>query len=629
MSGGDTDGKSNPSLTRPRWYLIYFLLAAFDIFSLSGSLYLHHRLMGIYNHSIAADHEWAKRFERYPHMQRLILAVDAPGNDVFASSDVEGESSRIEQALTRFKEELVAARKDLLIQPKAYQLPATQILLLLDKLKAVERGSEEIVAESTALFAHYRRGEIEMAGRRMAQMDRKFAQTILAVIGLEDKANAIQRTQLEGQIKQARQMKQFEYLIAGLIAFMVCGVAIYGHKLSRVAAAEQRALEEAKLIAERANLTRSKFFAAANHDLRQPLHAITMFLPSLSKRVTDSTCQGIISGIRRSCESMNKLLEALLDISKLDAGVVQPEVKPVSTLGMFQMLTAEFTPQAHQNGSELRVVPVDGTIHTDPTLLIRILRNLLSNAIQHTSRGRVLFGARRRGSSLRFEVWDTGVGIPLDQLERIFEEFYQVPTAQRRDDQGLGLGLAIVDRLSNLLGHPVKVKSVAGKGSMFAVEVPMIRGRGNVESEPSLTVDYVDSEMAGLVVVVIDDEVEVLEGTRIVLEDLGCQVIGATTTEAALAQIAESEREPDFILVDFRLSGGDCGIKALQRVRQFVGMPLPAVVVTGDTNRSIHELAEINDCKVVHKPVQPAELLAVLETSLRRFGLRTSQRQAS
>jgi CheY-like chemotaxis protein len=230
----------------------------------------------------------------------------------------------------------------------------------------------------------------------------------------------------------------------------------------------------------------------------------------------------------------------------------------------------------------------------------------------------VLFGARRRGAYLRFEVWDTGVGIADDHREEIFQEFYQIgsPERDRSRGQGLGLGLAVVHRLSVLLGHRVEVRSVPGKGSLFAVEVPMTQEPEDDEIEVYSAAREPNSDMAGAVVVVIEDEAEVLAGTRMNLEDWGCRVIAADTIDAALAKIAESDRQPDAILMDYHLHGEEIGTMAIERIRRFVGTPIPAIIVTGDTAPwRIREAAE-NGYALVHKPVRPEKLRALLQAGL-------------
>jgi PAS domain S-box-containing protein len=378
----------------------------------------------------------------------------------------------------------------------------------------------------------------------------------------------------------------------------------------------QEKLESAKLEAERANLAKSKFFASASHDLRQPIHTMSLYLSLLSSKATAAEHREIIDALQSSCESIEGLLNALLDISKLDAGVISPEVRPIHAGQLLQKIKIEFALQARRKRIDLHVVPVDAMVATDPTLFERILRNILSNAIRHTEQGRVLLGARRRGSTLRFEVWDTGAGIAGDEIEKIFQEFYQVGNPERDRNQGLGLGLAIVDRVAKLLGHALDVRSTLGRGSMFAIEVPIASDESRLVRELS-GADQDSDEIVDTTVVLIEDNAAVLNGTKMILEDWGCRVIAAETIGAALEGIARSNHRPDVILADFRLRGNETGLMAIDSVNQFAGTTLPAIIITGDTDpKRIREALESGHT-LLHKPVQAAKLKTALEAALR------------
>lgn len=378
----------------------------------------------------------------------------------------------------------------------------------------------------------------------------------------------------------------------------------------------EEALRTAKLDAERANRTRSKFFAAASHDLRQPLHAVALYLPVLARRVTNDKAQEVIDAIKSSYEAMGNLLDALLDFSKLDAGVVTPDISPIPAAALFDKLMVEFAPQAAERNIELRVMPLDAYVLSDPTLLEATLRNYLSNAIRYTSGGKILLAGRQRGRNLRFEVWDTGTGIPDDKIDEIFQEFCQLDNPERDRDQGLGLGLAIVARLSSLLGHQIDVKSQLGKGSMFAIEVPFCeapRQAGDIfiPCRPGAGL------LEGAVVVLIDDEAEIVRGTRLLLEDWGCEVITAETIDEAIAKVAEQGGMPDVILADLRLRKNTTGIMAVESIRNFLGVHVPAVIVTGDTDpRWLRQVNELG-LPLLRKPVQPEDLRDALELEMR------------
>jgi CheY-like chemotaxis protein len=342
---------------------------------------------------------------------------------------------------------------------------------------------------------------------------------------------------------------------------------------------------------------------------------MALYLPLLSKRLTDPKCEEIVDAIKGSCDSMGGLLNALLDISKLDAGVVEPKVVSVATLPLFRSLEREFALQAEEKGIALRVIPVERTISTDPTLIERILRNLLANAVRHTARGRVLLGARRHGLKLRFEIWDSGIGIEESQLDGIFQEFYQVGNPERDRHQGLGLGLAIVERLARLLDHRLAVRSKPGKGSVFSVEVPLISAEPYASKSDSTSVQC-RLDLNGKLVVLIDDDGQVLKASTKTLEEWDCDVISAETIGAALTKIEQHGRRPDLILADFRLRGEETGLMAVDLINQFVGRKVPAVIITGDTDpRRIREATQ-GGYPLLHKPVQAEKLRAVVESEL-------------
>jgi len=381
----------------------------------------------------------------------------------------------------------------------------------------------------------------------------------------------------------------------------------------------QEALQTAKLEAEQANLAKSRFFAAASHDLRQPMHSVALCLPLLTKRVTEPRAREILDTIQASCDSMSGLLDTLLDISKLDAGVVKPRIVAVATEPLLRKLEKEFSVQAQNKGIALRVVPVTRTIATDPNLLERILRNLMANAIRHTAYGRVLLGARRHGPNLRVEVWDSGVGIDAGQQEKIFQEFYQIGNPERDRSQGLGLGLAIVQRLSRLLGHRIEVRSQLGRGSVFTVEVPLV-------NETALTAEHDgdpvpgDRDLGGKLVVLVDDDPHVLRSTTMMLQEWGCQVISAQTIGTALTKLEQHGPAPDLILADYRLRGDETGLMAIELVNQFVGKSTRAIIITGDTDPERIRDATRSGYPLLHKPVEASRLRLLLEAELESSG---------
>ncbi len=367
--------------------------------------------------------------------------------------------------------------------------------------------------------------------------------------------------------------------------------------------------------AEEAIAARTKFFAAASHDLRQPLHAISLYLPVLEQDSESDRSRQMTAAIGNACESMNLLLDSLLEISRLDAGVIEPRVSAAPLADILDQLMTEFGPQAAARSLELRVVPASGWVNTDIALLWPILRNLLSNAIRYTPKGRILVGARRRGDNIALEVWDTGIGIADNQQERIFEEFHQLGNPERDRNQGLGLGLAIVRRLAKLLDHPLELRSVPGRGTVFRLTMPLTGEPALAEAGDGAAMSTLP-DMAGMLAVLVEDDSEVLEATKFMLERWRCDVIATDTAAKAATQVSAGGRVPDFILADLRLRGGETGVLAIEALREAVGAPIPGLIVTGDTDPDRLRQVAGSGYKLLHKPLTAARFRMAIEVLL-------------
>ena len=378
-------------------------------------------------------------------------------------------------------------------------------------------------------------------------------------------------------------------------------------------------LRQAKEEAERANLAKSKFLAAASHDLRQPLQAANLFMAVLQNRVNEEERRFVLDKLQQSLSALESLLNALLDVSKLEAGVHQPNPSVFPVGELFIQLASEFAPRAAERRLRFRVVPASVYLRTDRTFLERILRNLLSNALAYTEQGGILLGARRRGRHLRIEVWDTGIGIPADKLEEIFEDFSQLGNEHRDRDRGLGLGLAIVKRIAKLLDSRVTVRSRPGKGSVFACDIPLAHPAPEAAptaAEPGQP----PTEGPGRLIAVIDDEVSVREGLALLLSDWGhAPVVGSTTAEV-MDQLAELGLAPDLIIADYQLAGGRTGAEAIEEIRRQCGRNLPAIVLTGDTAPEHLGAARRKGYILLHKPIGQEHLRLVLGSLLEGKG---------
>jgi signal transduction histidine kinase len=373
-------------------------------------------------------------------------------------------------------------------------------------------------------------------------------------------------------------------------------------------------MDAARRSAEQANAAKTRFLAAASHDLRQPIHALGLLLATLADRVRNAQTAPLLGQIDASVDAVDAMLNSLLDISKLDAGVVHPNIGPVDLGALLERLEAEYQPVARLTDNGLRLRPASATVLSDAAMLQRVLANLISNALRYTHHGRVLVAARKRGASIRIDVYDNGPGIPAESLEDIFLEFHQLGNPERDRRRGLGLGLAIVKRLVGLLGHRMEVRSEVGRGSRFSVTLPRSveaqRPREQDSAEPN-------ADLRGSHVLVLDDEVSVLDAMRRLLEGWGCEVTTAATPEEAEAYVHPS-RPPDLVIVDYRLRQHASGIETIGKLHQRIGKPVPALVITGDTAPDRLREAQESGYPLLHKPVLPARLRSAMRQLMER-----------
>ncbi len=389
--------------------------------------------------------------------------------------------------------------------------------------------------------------------------------------------------------------------------------------------AAEEALRLAKADAEQANLSKTKFLAAASHDLLQPLNAARLFVSALGDLEQPAANRGLLDNLDVALASVEDLLSALLDISKLDAGAVRPEVADFPIKSLFGALATEYAAVARERGLSLRVVACHAVLRSDIRLLRRILQNFLSNALRYTPArgaaggrtGRVLVGCRRTPAGLRIEVWDTGPGVPADKLDEIFEEFRRLDTPSANERvRGMGLGLAIVERVARMLDHPVTVRSQPGRGSVFAVTVPFGSYARPVRALPAPARPAVN-RLAGTRVLVIDNEPSVLAGMRALLEGWGCTVATAGSGDEALAGLEAGDGggpgpAPDLLIADYHLDDGVIGFTEIARLRERCGPTLPAVLITANRTAEVVVEAQERSCQILTKPVRPAQLRAVM-----------------
>lgn len=382
----------------------------------------------------------------------------------------------------------------------------------------------------------------------------------------------------------------------------------------------EKALQKARKEAEQANAAKTRFLAAASHDLRQPIHALGLFFAELSDRVYSPETALVIGQVEDSIASINSMLNALLDVSKLDAGVVKPSIESFALTTLFERLQGEFQAIAAENHNELRIRSTFATVHTDPSMLERMLRNLIGNALRYTQHGKILVAARPYGRNLIIQVWDTGSGIPHDQLDDIFIEFHQLQNPARDRRQGLGLGLAIVKRLAQLLNHGLKVTSNLGRGSCFSITLPLAlvapKSLSGVLTEQSI---QLNDSLMGRQVLVLEDDSAVLEGMQGLLTRWGCRVMTAGSYEEAQRKLNESKQKLELLIVDYRLPGSISGIEIARQLQKRLSNPLAVIIITGDTEPERLREADASGYPLLYKPVQPAKLRSTLHYLLSKL----------
>ncbi len=372
------------------------------------------------------------------------------------------------------------------------------------------------------------------------------------------------------------------------------------------------ALKEQKEIAEQANIAKSKFLAAASHDLRQPLHAQGLYLDSLKSQITTEKGKLVYNKVLNTKQSLDQLFNGLLDISRLDAGVVEANLSVFDIKDILVDLKDEFIHQALQKNLQLNLDSVSTNVKCDKLLLQRIIRNLISNAIRYTDKGEINIVSNIDNNKVKIDIIDSGKGIPESEYENIFSEYHQLENPERDRNKGLGLGLAIVKRLSTLLDIDISVSSQENKGSIFSLR---INTSDEKITEPCKS-DPVIEQKSNISVLVIDDEIDILEGMKQILDSWNHQSILAESADQAIEKLLAKDRSPDIIIADYRLRENQTGVDAIDLVRDEFNLSIPGIIITGDT-----EAGRISDIKksgyrLLHKPISSTELKLAIHQEL-------------
>ncbi|MBL8556606.1 MAG: hybrid sensor histidine kinase/response regulator [Phenylobacterium sp.] len=372
-------------------------------------------------------------------------------------------------------------------------------------------------------------------------------------------------------------------------------------------------LRAQKSVAEQSSLAKSRFLAAASHDLRQPVHALGMFIGAMRSHRLPRRTVDLVDQMDVSIAALDGLFGSLLDISRLDAGVIESKPVALPVQPLLARICRELEPEAEAKGIDIVLAPTTAWVRSDPVLLERVMRNLIGNAARYTQKGWIIVGCRRRGRRFCLEVRDTGPGIPTDLHEAVFEEFYQVGNPDRDRAKGLGLGLPIVKRLTAILDHPLEMESRVGEGTTFRVLAPRAAARAGapVPRRPAA------GDLRTGFILAIDDEQAIRAGMTALLESWGHVVIAAPGGDAGVAAL-KGRGAPDLVICDYRLRDGESGLEAVRKVRASVGVDVPAIIVTGETSPERLRQAQDSGHLLLHKPLSHARLRAAVTNLIRR-----------
>lgn len=486
--------------------------------------------------------------------------------------------------------------------------PTGSVIVEISKSRHAQRKREMlwVTLLGTALFLSMASYLVYIASRRITQPIRKLSEAVKAIgagkldtrVSLETRVHELV-TLAQGLNKTTEHLQQEQEV------------------LQKCVEEATHALRIKKEEAEHASHDKSRFLAVASHDLRQPLHALGLYVAELQRKLAGTGHQRLAEQIEESVEALSTLLNALLDISKLDAGAIVPQIHACSTGAILKRIAADYQMLADLRSIRLIIRPCSGHVTSDPLLLERILANLVSNAIRYNHPGgNVMVACRRRGQFLRIEVRDNGIGISTTDQANIFREFFQLSQPQLDTSKGLGLGLAIVDRLVKLLGHRIDLRSAPNKGSVFAVEAPITTQPGkilavNKQPLPDLAQGGEASTLVGKRLLVVDDDPAVLSGTVSIMVSWGCQVSSAASL-AQVEQLIRDGAEWDFIVSDYQLENDTNGIDVVNLVRRHQKQNTPCILITGDTSPAVLKLVSVSGHHLLHKPVKPAKLRSLI-----------------
>ena len=605
---------------RPKWHIIYYALAAFDILAVSSSLYLSREIMGIYRGSVEENHVWAERVSALTALGRLAQETNAPGNDIFDSKAVDKETVARNRALISFRTMLLEVRAD--FQQK---ISGDDQRRLVEKAIIIGQAMDQMVLEADQIFAYFNSGEAALAGTRMASMDRKYAVLTNQIAAASQIVQGIQERNFYQQLSEADNLRRFEYLIGGFIVLMVGCITVYGHKIAMVMRKNDDDLRNARNVAEKANRAKSVFLASMSHEIRTPMNGVMGMATLLSQTDLTPEQRSSVGIIENSGKVLLDLLNDILDISKIEAGHFELETLDFSLDDLLKSATPLWRYAANDKGINFSIhsaVTDCDVIRSDPGRLRQVLNNLISNAIKFTANGAVELHIGEivhpdNRVELRFEVRDTGIGLTAEQIEKLFQPFSQADGSTTRKYGGTGLGLTITKNLVELLGGEMGVESVPDIGSKFWFTMVPEKGepakaRQSFADDEPLALPIVGSDRTLRILIAEDKQVnqQIVTG---MIGPLNCQFDMVENGLEAVAAVTRSRY--DVVLMDAHMPEMD-GITATRKIRSLPEpvSNVPIIAITADAmsgDRGKFLEAGMND--YITKPIDQRELLKAIK----------------
>lgn len=614
----ETMQKISKKLDIPRWHLIYYALALFDILTISGSLYLNHQIMNIYEDSVELNREWATHLSGLTELSDLAQKTNAPGNDVFDTKAVEQERASRDEALTLFNRHLADLEMAI---TKSSQKHGVEPPLKLFQSVILAMGG--MVAEADDIFQLFSNGQGDLAGTRMATMDRRYAELTLGISSLIKRVQQVQEDNFKTEIANANALRQYEYLIGTFIFLMVIAVTLYGHKIAQLMRQNHEALQAATEEAERANATKSEFLASMSHEIRTPMNGILGMTTSLLGGNVNTEVRNGLMIIKESGDALLEILNDILDLSKLEAGKVELEKRFFSVPDLLDTATALWASPAQSKGMAFgchgREELEHPALYADSTRVKQILFNLISNAIKFTEQGSVdvyvtVQPLGNNQACWRFEIRDTGVGLTRQQAEKLFQPFVQADQSTTRKYGGTGLGLAISKQFAELHGGEIGVVSKIGEGSTFWFTI--VGETGGIDKLPTREEDQpIDLDYVGrrLSLLVAEDNPINQKVIASCLKPLNCNLDFVETGYKAIEAV--SDNSYDAVLMDIHMPEMD-GTDATLEIRKLEDTEkanIPIIALTANAMKGDREKylsLGMND--YVTKPIAPEALFGAI-----------------